>query len=1014
METILGLDMGTASIGFALVQRLEDVEVGVEIKHMGVRIFPETLEAKSREPLNQARRTKRLTRRQVRRRKLRKRSLGVLLHDLGLLPPFGQAEWFQVMAENPYRLRDRGCHEKLTPWELGRVFYHLAKHRGFAGRDEGEESAKTAQKKAAEKEEGKIKDGIQKIASQLQGRTLGSFLNTCPTQRRRYIGREMVEQEFARLCEVQSDYHPEILTPEYIAQIHDILFFQRLTFWRSKTLGRCDLEPDQPLCSKGSWLGQRFILLQELNSLKLPGEQNRRLRADERGVILGLLERQMTVTFGAMRKAIKKELGHTLEGPFNYEEGGKKDLHGNAVEAALAHIFGQRWENLPSREGWRQNIHKDLELIHYRTVGGRIEILRGVRVQENRSRFIEKAQETHGVTEEEAQKLAELKLPSGWLRHSQVAVERMLPYLEAGHFYSEAMELAYPKGEVMASERVDVESLSAHPRIMPQTRNPSITRALNEVRKVVNNLIKVYGRPDRIRVELARDLKWSQQKISDYEKEQKRQEKKRSEAKKDLVEKNIPTHRREVEKWLLWKECQEQCPYTGKHIGFDDLFVRGLYEVEHIVPRSRSFNDAFANKTLCHVDENKYKGNRTPFECYGGDAEKWELMKKRVQELFVEPKSKSKARRFMMETTEEDDEVFTARQLVDTAYIARESVHFLARLGIPVETRNGRLTAMLRRYWGLGKLLNPESGSKVRDDHRHHAVDALVVALSSQSDVQKLSRLFALEKQGRGDEFPLHWPALREQAEEKLTQMVVSHRVRRKVSGALHEKTVLGRCHEVTEDGYTFFVSRKSLSSITHGQMMNIRDDGVRKAVEDHLQRHGGDFKKAFQGGSLPSLPSRQGVPQPIKKVRIWEKKKIKVMVKLPHDANAFAEAGENHHMAIFSVDGKKAYYETVSLFEAASRLSRGESVVKKTSDGGGRFLCSLAKGDMLEVTFPDKPTEYWIVRKISAAGRFFYKPHTMSGSPKPEVSENHAYLLKGTVRKVTVDPIGRVRKCCD
>src|SRR6185437_5815402 len=178
--------------------------------------------------------------------------------------------------------------------------------------------------------------------------------------------------------------------------------------------------------------------------------------------------------------------------------------------------------------------------------------------------------------------------PAGWNRLSSKAMETMLPEMAKGVGVGEitmspdwrAWRAAHfphmdgPTGEVR-------RLLPSHPKLMPETRNPTVTRTLNEMRKVVNNLVRVHGKPDLIRIELARELRQPKKRREETDKRNREREKQRKTAAKELEDCGIPTDGRNIDKWLLWRESDERCPYTGKKIGFDALFRNGLFDIEH-------------------------------------------------------------------------------------------------------------------------------------------------------------------------------------------------------------------------------------------------------------------------------------------------------------------------------------------------------------------------------------------------------------------------------------------------
>ena len=388
-------------------------------------------------------------------------------------------------------------------------------------------------------------------------------------------------------------------------------------------------------------------------------------------------------------------------------------------------------------------------------------------------------------------------------------------------------------------------------------------RVQNEMRKVINNLIGLYRKPDLIRIELARDIGLSKLEREERTRAMRTNERKRDAAKKDLKTNGIADPSKDyVDKWVLWQECQKKCPYTGDSIGFDDLFRSGRFEIEHIWPRSVSFDDGLRNETLCRRDVNIAKGNRIPFEYFRNRPQEWAQVKDRLDTLVREKSMpRGKAKRFVAESIKDD---FAERQIVDTGYAARQALAMLKRLWpdlgatgpVTVRAVSGRVTAQLRKLWGLNHIL-ADDGEKTRADHRHHAIDALAVACVRAGYTIKLSRYFELEDLHRKGlapkpnqaECPPPWSSIREDAKVAIQEVVVSHRVRKKVSGPLHKETVYGgAAREETMRGttYRFFVRRKALEALTRNEIDNIVDERIRNIVVEWVASHGGDPKKAF------------------------------------------------------------------------------------------------------------------------------------------------------------------------
>lgn len=1100
MDLIFGFDIGTTSIGWAVIRYDKDRGIGEIVRRnnvpgMGVRIFPEARDPDGT-PLNQTRRQKRMLRRQLRRRKVRRRLLNQKLAEAGLLPRFSKdkdSDWAKVMALDPYVLRARGVAKKLDPHEFGRALYALSKRRHFKGRDLEDDDdflepdktddgaaldapkkkrrSKKVESNGEEKsgtgdDEKKLKEEIASTHKMLKSRgvTLGQYLaerdaaakkGKPPTERRREVHahRVDVEEEFEKLWTAQAPHHPALQDEALKAEVADAIFAQRPVFWRKATLGKCRFMPEAELCPRGSWLSQQRRMLEKLNNLAIAGGNARPLDEEERAAILADLQTQGSMTWGGVRKILKPILRRKdqPEVPkFNLEldEGGT--LLGNPLEAKLAGIFGAGWESHPRKQAIRDAVHERLWNADYDTVGDRNGrpakrvVIRPASGPKGRTAMRAAAAQSFiddfDATPEQADRLRELKLPTGWEPFSTQALEKILVELERGEPFGALVNAAnddkemrtrkgvaygawrdenFPDRDQPTGEILDFlpspKQKEEQDRIK-QLRNPTVVRTQNELRKVVNNLIRVYGKPALIRVELARDLGKSKREREEDSKRNRKNERERKKAAEDLKSKGIAEpSRADIEKWALWKECGEVDPYSGLNIGFDDLFRTGLFEVEHIWPRATSLDNSFTNKTLCHRDWNARKAKRTPFEAFGGNADDWVAMKKRVWDrVEAGAMSRGKAKRFCREEPLPDD--FASRQLNDTGYAARQAVDFLKRLWpdvgpkapVNVQTVSGKVTAQLRKYWELNNILS-DDGEKTRADHRHHAIDALAVACAHPGVTQKLSRYLQQKDDLRAERPRLDapWPTIRADAEKAVSEIVVSHRVRKKISGPLHKETVYGDTGEnvKTKTGvYRQFVTRKKVDVLTKGEIEDIRDPRVGKTVRDWVVAHGGDPKKAFA-----EHPSVGADGASIRKVRLLIKQQMSLMAPI---STGYADLGANHHVAIFRAPNGKSAFEVVSLFEAARRLARREPVVSRKSDGDAEFAMSLTPGDAIE--WPDGEKKgIRIVQGVWASGVIVTLDHS-DAKGDSVWRPNPGSLLKANARKVSIDPIGRVRPARD
>lgn len=1042
MPLIFGFDIGTTSVGFAVIERDANPSSG-KILRLGVRVFPEARDPKGT-PLNQERRRKRMARRQFRRRRIRRRLLNELLSGAGLLPEFGSPDWQAIMAVSPYDLRRRALEAELAPFEVGRAIYHLAQRRHFRGRDLAEEE--THEVKESDNKDAASDREATLAALKREGATLGAWLaakdadakkGKPPTERRRghHARRSVVEDEFIRLWSAQTKWHPVLQDEAFRSRVHDAIFAQRPVFWRKSTLGECRFMPEEPLCPKGSWLSQQRRMLEKLNNLALVGGNARPLDAEERAAILAKLQSQESMTWAGVRAALRPlfqqrgEKGAERTLIFNLEVGGDRKLPGNLVEARLSRIFGAGWADHPSKQAVRDAVHRRLWAADYGEIGDqRVVILARSERLKNREQAAQSFVNDFGVTREQADALKALSLPAGWEPYSTKALEAFLPHLEAGVRFGALVngpeweawrnetfpERIRPTGEIL--DRLPSPAVKEERERIAKLRNPTVVRTQNELRKVVNNLVRLYGKPDLIRIELAREVGKSKREREEMQSGIHRQERRRKDAAVDFASKGIPQpSRADIEKWLLWKECDHFCPYTGDPIGWDDLFGHHpKFDVEHIWPRWKSFDNSYGNKTLCRKDKNLAKSNGTPFEAFSNDPE-WERMKERVWALVKNGKMKpGKAKRFCDERPLPDD--FVARQINDTGYAARQIMAQLKRLWpdvgptapVTVQAVTGRVTAQLRRLWELNNILG-DDGEKTRADHRHHAIDALVVACCDPGMTNRLSRYWQAKDDPRAmrPDLPPPWPIIRVDAERAVSHIIVSHRVRKKVSGPLHKETVYGDTREdVTTRSGTFrrFVTRKGVQDLKKGELAEIRDRRVRELVVAWVADRGGDPKKAF-----PPYP-RVGPNGPeIRKVRLGIKQQKALMAPV---STGYADLGANHHVAIFRLSNGKADFELASLFEASRRLARREPVVRRARDDGAEFVMSLAQGDAIE--FPEgEHAGIRIVQSLWASGVVVTLSHTdAEGSSVWRPSAGS--IIAGSARKISVDPIGRIRPAQD
>lgn len=254
-------------------------------------------------------------------------------------------------------------------------------------------------------------------------------------------------------------------------------------------------------------------------------------------------------------------------------------------------------------------------------------------------------------------------------------------------------------------------------------RNPIVQQGVNEMRRLVNLLIKEHGKFDAIKIELGRNLKNSKTKRQELTQAIDENREKNDEARAKLTEYGLRHSRENIQKYLLYKEIgmlsgEAICPYSGRHLNISDtLSENNIIQIEHIIPKSISLDDGFANKTLCDSKFNGLKGEKTPYQFYKiNNDEKlwgvksWEEVKQRAFRLLPY----KKAKRFTSETDFKVDK-FIERQKNDMRYMSRKAKEMLSEICENVHALPGGLTAELRHLWGTNNILQPLENISLTD-----------------------------------------------------------------------------------------------------------------------------------------------------------------------------------------------------------------------------------------------------------------------------------------------------------
>ena len=1070
----LGLDIGTNSIGWWIYAT--EGNAITSVIDGGVRIFSDGRDAKSGASLAVDRRAARAQRRRRDRYLRRKAALMKRMAEVGLMPVDpNEAKALELL--DPYALRANGLDQALPLTHLGRALFHLNQRRGFKS------NRKTDR---GDNESGKIKDATARLDQAMMAtgaRTYGEFLHMrrvtapdpgqVPTVRTRlsvarrnnaekeeagydfYPDRRHLSEEFERLWAAQARFHLDALTDELRDEIGTIIFHQRPL--KTPEVGLC-LFTDERRIPSAHPLNQRRILLETVNNLKVaaPGEPARGLTPEERDQIVHALDNKAhTKSLAGMSmklKALGKVVKLRADQSFTLETANRDAIVCDPVRASLSHPdrFGSRWSTLDADAQW------DV-----------VQRIRAVQSDAEYATLVDWLMEQHELDRDHAENAGNAPLPEGHGRLGPTATTQILAALEADVIpYSAAVAACGwhhsdgRTGEILTALPYYGEILDRH--VIPgsydenddditrfgRITNPTVHIGLNQLRRLVNKIITVHGKPDQIVIELARDLKLSE----DQKRVVQRDIKKNTEAAiargAKLEEMGVPNRGANRMVLRLWEDLghdvmTRNCPYTGKRISAGMLFD-GSCDVDHILPYSRTLDDGFANRTLCLKEANRQKANKTPWETWG-DTPQWNIISANLKNL---PENKSW--RFAPDAMErfEGDNDFSTRALKDTQYLSRIARSYLDALYDGQDGKShvwvvpGRLTEMLRRHWGLNgitALTDSDSQTvkaKNRTDHRHHAIDAAIVGATDRSLIKRIADIAKRDELNGAEQVvrsvPPPWANFRADIAAQLHRVIVSHRsdhgridpVARKsgrdsTAGRLHNDTAYG----LTDDNRV--VSRKPLSSLGQNDIAittrgaNIRDADLQK----HLARvtrglDGKAFEQALVDfANAPRLPDGSDNPYfGIRRVRLEEtlQESARIEVKDKNGKPFKAYKGDsNQYYEIWRMPDGKVTAQVVSTFEAH------QSDVEKKPHPAAKRLLRVFKRDMVMLERGGQ-TVIGYVQKLDPANGLFIAGHTEANADARHRDKADAFkfiqmsagpLVKAQVRRVHIDEMGRL---CD
>lgn len=797
--------------------------------------------------------------------------------------------------------------------------------------------------------------------------------------------RKDYENEFDAIWATQSKYHPELSLELKETLKAIIIFYQRRLKSQKGLISVCELEGKKVevfvdgkkktkligprVCPKSSPLFQEYRIWQRLNDLEVISKKDRakrRLEQDEKQILFEeLTVREKLAKADALKLLFKnyKELDlnfEKLDGnrtTFKLFEAFQKiivasghddydfsKMSSNEIQSTVRSIFGGVGidvgilnfnSNLEGDEFERQPF---LQLWHL------LYSYEGDNSPTGNERLIKKLKSKFGFEADYARILSAVTFEDDYGSLSSKAISKILPHLKDGKQYGEAAQWAGYKSHSHAEDKEERanKTLKEKLEILPKNslRNPVVEKILNQTINVLNAFIQEYGKPDEIRLELARELKKSAKEREELTKSIGAASVENERIRQILVSEFGLSYvsRNDIIRYKLWKETDGISIYTGKAIQATDLFSKE-YDIEHVIPKARLFDDSFSNKTLCEAYLNKEKKDDTPHDFLSKKFSEQEFLQyiTRVEEFYKQGKlSKGKYKKLLMKGSEIPDG-FVDRDLRNSQYIAKKAKELLEEVCRTVNTTTGSVTDRLREDWQLVNVMQElnwdkyqklgltyfeynREGKKLprikdwtkRNDHRHHAMDALTVAFTKFNHVQYLNNLNARRDESKkispvikaieNKEFyrddnnklkfkpPIPLDDFRAEAKWHLENTLVSFKAKNKVvtpqknkikgsqkiqftstpRGQLHNESIYGSIKQFK----TTLI--KVGGSFDEGVIGKVSKRDFREALFRRLKDFGNDPKKAFTGkNSLEKNPiyldilQTRKVPEKVKLVEI-------------------------------------------------------------------------------------------------------------------------------------------------
>lgn len=811
MKRILGLDLGSASIGWALInEKEENNKTTSSIIALGSRIIPyEGTEGKdfakgTGESRNSLRTQARTTRKGYDRYQLRRKYLVDLLIKNNMIPT---DELKNLPKMELWQLRAKAVKEEISLQELGRLLLWLNQKRGYkSSRSDSNLDKKDTEYVAI------VKTRHETIKQ--QNVTIGQYFYNELTKDNFYkvkeniFPREAYIEEFDAICKRQTGVSTELIDKIR----NEVIYYQRPLKSQKGLVSVCEFEGfyaqkdgkeyfvGPKVAPKSSPLFQLSKIWENINNIKINNRKGEEIiiTPEQKTAIFEHLDNNEKLTQNDLLKILElrkencyvnKQLAKGLNGNITKNEikkcFGNSKIYENLLKLELSIVTGKG-------DGYLYDM-KTGEVLDSKPkvfIDPKIEkeplyqlwhTIYSIANQEECSTVL---QNNFKIEKPIADKLASIDFTKHAFGNKSVKVIRkILPYLMAGDGYSEAMSYAgYEHSNSLTKDQnLDRKLLDAlKPIAKNSLRQPIVEKILNQMVNIVNAIILKHGKPDEIRIELARELKQSKEERNDADKNMSKRQRENETITKRLEEYGLRATRNNIIKWRLYEEIDNEdkklnavCIYCGQPISLTEAIKGNDVDIEHIIPKSKLFDDSQSNKTLAHRHCNKNKNDMTAFDFMKSKSEQaLAEYVDRVNSLYANHIIGKAKRDKLLMTESKIPDNFIDRQLRESQYIAKKAKEILQTICHNVWSTSGNVTAELRHLWGWDEITmnlqfpkfkaipemieikewesdhgkNKHSKEVIkdwskRDDHRHHAVDALTIACTKQGFIQRFNTL---------------------------------------------------------------------------------------------------------------------------------------------------------------------------------------------------------------------------------------------------------------------------------